>query len=84
MWTPTARLAPLYMGTDDCIDTQTAIYLNAVNVAGASADDLRRKHPFGGPGTPGDIARFAVTLASEDASWMTGACVPIDGGYTAH
>lgn len=46
-------------------------------------DDLQRRHPFKGPGLPEDIARMAVVLASDDASWMTGACVPVDGGYTA-
>lgn len=31
-------------------------------------------HPFRGLGIPDDIARVAVFLASEDASWVTGVC----------
>ncbi|PYH96926.1 NAD(P)-binding protein [Aspergillus ellipticus CBS 707.79] len=61
---------------------QTAIYEETTQGM-HSATDLLRKHPFGGPGLPDDIARVAVTLASEDAAWMTGAVVPVDGGYTA-
>lgn len=64
------------------IDTQTAIYQETTSYMHA-AEDLHRRHPFNGPGLPDDIARVAVVLASEDASWMTGAVVPVDGGYTA-
>ncbi|OJD40586.1 nad-binding protein [Diplodia corticola] len=46
-------------------------------------DVLVKRHPFGGPGRAEDIAKIAVTLASDDASWMTGANVPVDGGFTA-
>lgn len=45
--------------------------------------EMKKMYPFKGPGNPIDIARMAVVLASEDASWMTGACVAVDGGYTA-
>jgi NAD(P)-dependent dehydrogenase (short-subunit alcohol dehydrogenase family) len=34
-------------------------------------------------GQPEEIARGAVFLAGEDASFMTGADLLIDGGYTA-
>ena len=36
-------------------------------------------------GTPADMARMAVCLASEDADWMTGtgSIQVVDGGYTA-
>ena len=49
----------------------------------ASLDDLKSRHPMKGLGMPGDIARMAVVLASEDANWVTGVCLPVDGGYTA-
>ncbi|GKZ70992.1 hypothetical protein AnigIFM50267_006666 [Aspergillus niger] len=62
--------------------TRTAIYEETTEYMHAAAD-LIRQHPFNGPGLPDDIARVAVVLASEDASWMTGAVVPVDGGYTA-
>lgn len=33
-------------------------------------------------GTPDDIANLAIYLASDESSWMTGAIIPIDGGWT--
>jgi len=30
------------------------------------------------------VAMMAVYLASEDASWITGASFPLDGGLTAY
>ncbi|KAH6629497.1 short-chain dehydrogenase/reductase-like protein [Boeremia exigua] len=40
-------------------------------------------HPFRGLGTPEDIARAAVFLSSEEASWITGIGLPVDGGYSS-
>lgn len=40
-------------------------------------------HPFRGLGTPEDIARAAVFLASEEASWITGVGLPVDGGFSS-
>jgi NAD(P)-dependent dehydrogenase (short-subunit alcohol dehydrogenase family) len=37
-------------------------------------------HPLGRLGTPGDVANAAVFLASEQASWITGTCLTVDGG----
>jgi NAD(P)-dependent dehydrogenase (short-subunit alcohol dehydrogenase family) len=39
-----------------------------------------RMHPLGRVGEPEEVARLIVYLASDAASWMTGAIVPIDGG----
>lgn len=64
------------------IDTQTAIFKDTIQ-AGTTVEDLQRKHPFNGPGRPSDIAKIAVVLASDDASWVTGAAWPVDGGYLA-
>lgn len=36
-------------------------------------------HPFKGFGEPEDIAKAAVFLASDDASWVTGVALPVDG-----
>jgi NAD(P)-dependent dehydrogenase (short-subunit alcohol dehydrogenase family) len=40
--------------------------------------------PIGRLGTPEDVAMMAVYLASDEASWITGASFPLDGGLTAH
>jgi NAD(P)-dependent dehydrogenase (short-subunit alcohol dehydrogenase family) len=46
-------------------------------------DELIRLHPLHGLGVPDDVAKMAVVLASDDAGWVTGTCIPVDGGYTA-
>jgi NAD(P)-dependent dehydrogenase (short-subunit alcohol dehydrogenase family) len=40
-------------------------------------------HPIGRVGQPEDIAGLAVYLASDESSWVTGATLPVDGGYLA-
>lgn len=39
-----------------------------------------KKIPLGRSGKPLDIANMAVFLMSEQASWITGALIPVDGG----
>lgn len=41
-------------------------------------------HPIGRLGAADDIAKGIVFLASDDASFMTGAGLVVDGGWTAH
>ncbi len=40
-------------------------------------------HPIGRLGRPEDVAGLAVYLASDESSWVTGAILPVDGGYLA-
>ena len=40
-------------------------------------------HPIGRFGTPDDVARMLLYLASDDSSWVTGSIFTIDGGLTA-
>ena len=40
-------------------------------------------HPLGRLGEPEDVAGAAFWLASDDASWVTGIALAVDGGYTA-
>ena len=42
-----------------------------------------RYTPLGRWGTPPDIARAAVYLASSDADWVTGQVLHVDGGISA-
>jgi len=39
--------------------------------------------PLGRPGQPAEIAAAAAFLASDDASFVTGVALPVDGGYVA-
>lgn len=39
--------------------------------------------PLGRIGTPMDIARMALFLASDEAAYVSGAAIPVDGGLTA-
>lgn len=43
-----------------------------------------RQIPIGRMGRPEDVAEMAVFLASEEASWLTGAAIPLDGGLSAY
>jgi NAD(P)-dependent dehydrogenase (short-subunit alcohol dehydrogenase family) len=48
----------------------------------ASKSVIEGKHPLGGKlGSVQDVARAAVFLASDDAAWVTGVGLPVDGGY---
>ncbi len=40
--------------------------------------------PMGRLGTPAEIANVALFLASDEASYITGAGIVVDGGYSAH
>ncbi len=40
--------------------------------------------PLGRIGQPDDVAGFAVFLASDESSWITGATFPLDGGLSAY
>lgn len=42
-----------------------------------------KMHPLGRLGTPLEVARGALYLASDESSWVTGICLVIDGGLTA-
>ena len=44
---------------------------------------LEELHPMGRLGTPKEIANVALYLASDDASYVTGVALAVDGGYTA-
>src|SRR3989442_8359669 len=42
-----------------------------------------RRHPLGRVGQPEEIAAAILYLASDEAAFVTGGALPVDGGYTA-
>lgn len=44
-------------------------------------EEIRRKTPAGRWGNPEDLAGTAVFLASAASNFLTGTCIPVDGGY---
>jgi NAD(P)-dependent dehydrogenase (short-subunit alcohol dehydrogenase family) len=60
---------------------QTPSIAEALNTV--QIEQLRKLHPIGRIAEPAEIARAVVFLASEDASFMTGAELVVDGGFTS-
>jgi 3-oxoacyl-[acyl-carrier protein] reductase len=60
-----------------------AIAPGAINVMGLSEEEAARRGetvPMGRVGSPADIAGPAVFLASDDAAYVTGVVISVDGG----
>jgi NAD(P)-dependent dehydrogenase (short-subunit alcohol dehydrogenase family) len=55
--------------------------------SGADIEDLKAAYkssvPMGRTATPAEVAGVAAFLASDDASWVTGVALPVDGGFLA-
>jgi len=48
--------------------------------AGLDTEAIVKNIPLGRQASPGEVARVVRFLASEDASYITGAVIPVDGG----
>jgi NAD(P)-dependent dehydrogenase (short-subunit alcohol dehydrogenase family) len=62
------------------------IYQHITVAYGSAEEMVRKRHetcPMGRMGTGWDIAHAAVFLASDDAQYITGVCLPVDGGLSA-
>jgi len=51
---------------------------------GAPWERMLDQHLLRRLGEPRDVADAALFLASDEARWITGVVLPVDGGYTAH
>lgn len=65
----------------------TPLWRNSMRSSGRKIEDALiesgEKHPVGRIGSPKDIAKVVAFLASEEASFMTGTFVNVDGGMMA-
>jgi NAD(P)-dependent dehydrogenase (short-subunit alcohol dehydrogenase family) len=65
------------------IDTKmTRDYLDTVPDRSAVEQAIVTKHPIGRMATADEVAAVAVFLASDEASFLTGLAIPVDGGRT--
>jgi len=68
-------------------DCETPMMEEDARVRGMEREEAWRRWaediPLGRMGTAQDVAHLVVFLASERASFITGAAIPIDGGNTA-
>ena len=70
---------PAFIATPMMEETAIRMYGDAAT----GAREFGKMHPVGHVGEPGDIANGVVYLASDEAKFVTGTELVIDGGYTA-
>jgi NAD(P)-dependent dehydrogenase (short-subunit alcohol dehydrogenase family) len=49
----------------------------------AKRADILKKYPLGRFGYPDEVAQTALFLASDDSTFVTGATIVVDGGFTS-
>jgi len=64
-------------------DVLTPLTLNQLKTSGATVEELAKVYPLGRIGTADEIVAAIYFLASEAASFITGAILSVDGGLTA-
>jgi NAD(P)-dependent dehydrogenase (short-subunit alcohol dehydrogenase family) len=65
------------------IDTPMFRSVFSMEATRAMQEKIREAHQLGRFGKPVEIANAALFLASDEASFVTGVTLPVDGGYTA-
>ncbi len=66
----------------NCVSPGTFVTRFHDNLSETALDDIRQRHPLGRFGDPEEIAGAYAYLAGDDARWITGTNLVIDGGMT--
>lgn len=62
--------------------TETPMFLKLIDGKDEIRDFVASKHPINRVAKPAEIAETAAWLLSDAASFVTGACIAVDGGYS--
>ena len=65
------------------IRTDAVVSLLETPEGQAYVEEIEGRHPIGRLGEPREVAEAIAFLASDAASFITGAVLPVDGGYLA-
>jgi NAD(P)-dependent dehydrogenase (short-subunit alcohol dehydrogenase family) len=77
------ELGPLGIRVNAVMPSLVETPLVAMLIADASVrEEYLRRIPLDRLGKPEDVGRFVAGLLSDDASWVTGQCIGVDGGHT--